>query len=184
LSGTSNDLHLELTVRYPLPIGAARDNPLTLYRTRKGLLLSDPQGGDEWNPLKHGKTILGARYFHRYRDLREIDQEDLLAVSTNGLETWLDYDNTDFLPNASRGSRQKLTLTRDFGWFSSSGSWTNIELDASKYFDLGTSAWFRTSGPLIPPAGKWTSSQAGSTIVHRLVSAPPWEGLTGCEHFP
>ncbi len=143
LSGISNDLHLELTVRYPLPIGAAKDNPLTLYRTRKGLLLSDPRGGDEWNPLKHGKTILGARYFHRYRDLREIEQEDLLAVSTNGVETWLDYDNTDFLPNASRGSRQKLILTRDFGWFSSSSSWTNIELDASKYFDLGRSAWFR-----------------------------------------
>ncbi|MEN8166298.1 MAG: BamA/TamA family outer membrane protein [Pseudomonadota bacterium] len=143
LSGTSNDLHLELSVRYPLPIGAARDNPLTLYRTRKGLLLSDPQGGDEWNPLKHGKTLLGARYFHRYRDLQEIDQEELLAVSTNGVEVWLDYDNTDFLPNASRGSRQKLTLTRDFGWFSSSSSWTNIELDASKYFDLGRSGWFR-----------------------------------------
>jgi len=143
VSGISNDLHLEFTLRYPLPIGAAKDNPLTVYKTRKGLLLSEPQGGDEWNPLTSGKTVLGARYYYRYRDLQEIDEEDKLSASTNGLDIWLDYDNTDFLPNASRGSRQQIRVTRDFGWLDSSNSWTNLELDISKYFNLGTSSWFR-----------------------------------------
>ncbi len=143
VSGISNDLHLELTARYVLPIGAARQNPLTEFRTRAGLLMSDPRGGDEWDPANHGRTLLGTRYFFRYRDLQEVDRQDALSVETNGLKFWLDYDNTDFIRNASRGSRQKLTVTRDFGWFDSSNSWTSIELDASKYFDLGTSGWFR-----------------------------------------
>lgn len=143
ISGISDDVHLEFTMRYPLPIGAAKENPLTVYKTREGLLLSEPQGGAEWNPLTSGKTIVGARYFYRYRDLQEIDQEEELSASTNGLEFWLDYDNTDFLPNASRGSRQQIRVTHDPGWFDSSNSWTNLELDASKYFNLGTSSWFR-----------------------------------------
>ena len=143
VSGISDDLHLEFTLRYPLPIGAAKDDPLTIYRTREGLLISEPQGGKEWNPLTSGKTVLGARYFYRYRHLQKFEQEDQVSASTNGLQLWLNYDNTDFLVNPSTGSRQKLTLTRDFGWGDSFNSWTNIELDISKYFDLGTSHWFR-----------------------------------------
>ncbi len=144
LSGVSNDRHLEFTMRYVLPIGAGRkDDPLTIYRTRRGMLISPPQGGHGWNPLTTGKTVLGARYFYRYRDLKEPGQKELRLAKTNGLELWLDYDNTDFLENPTYGNRQKVTLTRDFGWFDSSNSWTNIELDASWYFDLGTSDWFR-----------------------------------------
>ena len=143
ITGVSNDTHLEFTVRYPLSIGSAKDDPLTTYRTRRGLLISAPLGGEEWNPLTSGKTILGGQYFFRHRDLQQIAQEDLLSVNTNGLSFWLDYNNTDFLPNANSGSRQKITLTRDFGWLKSSNSWTNLELDASEYFNLGTSDWFR-----------------------------------------
>ncbi|MCU7845128.1 MAG: BamA/TamA family outer membrane protein [Candidatus Thiodiazotropha sp. (ex Monitilora ramsayi)] len=141
--GISDDIHLELTARYPLPIGVAKNEPLTTYKTRDGLLVSEPQGGGEWNPLTSGKTTLRFRYFYRYRNLQQIEQENLLSSSTNGISVRLDYDNTDFLPNPSRGSRQKIIITRDFGWFNSSTSWTNIELDASKYIDLGTSDWFR-----------------------------------------
>ena len=173
LSGVSNDLHLEFTLRYPLAIGAARDDPLTIHRTRKGLLLSEPQGGAAWNPLQSGKTLVGARYFHRYRDLQEIEREELLAVSTNGVEIWLDYDNTDFLPNPSRGSRQKLTLTRDFGWFNSSGSWTNLELDASKYFDLGRSAWFRQQVLALNFWTSYTPSWAVDQVSGRVAHRPP-----------
>lgn len=143
LPGVSDDLHLEATSLYVLPVGAAKDNPLTVHKTSKGMRLSAPQGGKEWNPLASGKTILGTRYFYRYRDLQEIEREELLSASTNGLEVWLDYDNTDFLPNPTFGSRQKLTVSRDFGWFDSSNSWTNLTLDVSKYFNLGTSSWFR-----------------------------------------
>jgi len=143
VSGISNDQHGELTLRYVLPIGAGKTDPLTVFKTRKGLLLSEPRGGDVWNPLISGKTILGARYFFRSRDLDQLEDEDLLSVDTNGLRLWLDYENTDFKVNPSRGSRQQLIVSRDFGWFNSSTSWTNLEFDASKYFDLGNSGWFR-----------------------------------------
>ncbi|HIE55693.1 MAG TPA: hypothetical protein EYP90_11010, partial [Chromatiaceae bacterium] len=131
------------TLRYVLPIGAGKENPLTIYRTRRGLRVSPAGGGRGWNPLTTGKTLLGARYFYRYRDLKELDEEEVGVASTNGLELWLDYDNTDFLPNPTFGNRQKLILTRDPGWFDSSNSWTNLQLDASWYIDLGTSRWFR-----------------------------------------
>jgi hypothetical protein len=143
ISGISNDQHIELTLRYVLPLGAGKTHPLTIHRTRNGMRLSPPQGGHGWNPLTTGKTVLGARYFYRYRDLKEVNTNNLRAADTNGLQLWLDYDNTDFLVNPTFGNRQKLTLTRDFGWFDSSNSWTHIELDASWYFDLGTSDWFR-----------------------------------------
>ncbi|HIE53674.1 MAG TPA: hypothetical protein EYP90_00570, partial [Chromatiaceae bacterium] len=35
LSGVSNDRHVEFTLRYVLPIGAGKENPLTIYRTRR-----------------------------------------------------------------------------------------------------------------------------------------------------
>ena len=143
LSGTSNDHHMEFTLRYVFPIGAGRDDPLTIFRTRRGMRISPPRGGHGWNPLETGKTVLGARYFYRYRDLKELDEEDVRVANTNGVELWLDYDNTDFLPNPTYGNRQTLTLMHDFGWFNSSNSWTNLELEASWYLNLGTSDWFR-----------------------------------------
>jgi len=155
ISGISNDLHLEFTARYVLPIGAGRDNPLTVYRTRKGMRLSPPQGGRTWNPLESGKTVIGTRYFYRYRDLKELNEEDKVTANTNGIEIWLDHDNTDFLPNPTFGSRQKLTIIRDFGWFDSANSWTNLQLDLSKYFDLGTSDWFRQQ---VLALNFWTSN--------------------------
>ena len=127
----------------PGSIGAAREKPLTIYRTRRGMRLSPPQGGRVWNPLVSGKTVVGGRYFYRYRDLKEFEADESVTANTNGVEIWLDYDNTDFLPNATFGSRQKITLIRDFGWFDSANSWTNLQLEMSKYFNLGTSRWFR-----------------------------------------
>ncbi|MBE9549124.1 MAG: hypothetical protein IMF09_06905 [Proteobacteria bacterium] len=155
ITGISNDQHIEFTFNYPLAIGRARENPLTVYKTRNGLLISDPGGGTQWNPLSSGETKIGGRYFYRYRDLDEIEDEDLLSASTNGVMLWLDYDNTDFLPNASYGSRQKFTITRDFGWGDSSNAWTNLEFDASKYINLGTSKWFRQQ---VLALNFWTSS--------------------------
>ncbi|BAO44245.1 BamA/TamA family outer membrane protein [Thiolapillus brandeum] len=143
VSGISNDLHVEISARYVLPIGAGREQPLSIFKTRKGIPYTRPTGGSQWNPLSSGKTILGSKYFYRYRDLQKIDDENLVRANTNGLELWLDYNNTDFLPNASYGSRQKFTVTRDFGLGDSANSWTNLELDLSKYIDLGTSDWFR-----------------------------------------
>lgn len=155
VTGISDDIQFEFTVKYPLPIGNAREDPISLYRLDRGLRLSGPEGGEHWNPMTSGKTTLATRAFYHYRDLEEETQEDELSAATNGLELWVDYDNTDFPRNPASGSRQKFTLTRDFGWFDSSNSWTNLEFEASKYFDLGTSNWFRQQ---VVALNFWTSN--------------------------
>jgi outer membrane protein assembly factor BamA len=94
--------------------------------------------------MTSGRTTLATRFFYTYRDLSEYDgNEEQLEAKTNGLDFWLEYDNTDFPRNPSYGSRQQFKLTRDFGWFDSSNSWTNLELDMTKYVNLGTSDLFK-----------------------------------------
>lgn len=155
ISGISNDKTLEFTLNYPLAIGRAKDNPLTVFKTQNGLLVSEPRGGIHWNPMSSGVTTVGGRIFYRYQDLDEIEEPVNLSASTNGIMLWLDYENTDFRVNPSFGSRQKITITRDFGWGDSSNSWTNLEFEASKYIDLGTSGWFRQQ---VLALNFWTSS--------------------------
>jgi outer membrane translocation and assembly module TamA len=89
---------------------------------------------------------------------------------------WLEHDNTDFPRNPSRGSRQVVNVHRDFGWFDSDDSWTSADLSLSKYFDLGTSGWFRQQ---VLALNYWTSintdwdENADGTIDH---NPPPGFG--------
>lgn len=144
ISGTSDEVTINLSVNYPLAIGAAKDDPLTTYTLHRGMLKSEPTGGKVWNPLTSGLTTVASRFFYTYRDLSKYQVDaGQLEAKTSGLDFWLEYDNTDFTRNPSYGSRQQLKLSSDFGWFDSTNTWTNIEFDASKYFDLGTSGWFK-----------------------------------------
>jgi len=151
VTGVSNEITLTATLKYRLPIGNIKDDPLAVYNMRKGLVELGPQGGDTWNPMTSGQTTLATRFFYTYRDLDEFvfnlsdgaTNEDEEFAKTNGLEFWLEYDNTDFPRNPTKGSRQLLKLTSDFGWGDSRDSWTNLEADFSKYYDLGGSGWFR-----------------------------------------
>lgn len=161
--GVSNELTFDFTLKYRLPIGSIADDPIAVFRLDQGMLESGPQGGDVWNPLVSGQTTLAAKFFYTYRDLDEFtigDADDrtideLLQAKTSGLELWLEYDNTDFPRNPSRGSRQLLKLTRDIGWLDSSNTWTNLEADLSKYLNLGTSRWFRQQ---VLALNFWTSN--------------------------
>jgi hypothetical protein len=164
VEGESNNVIAELTLKYPLPIGSARAEPISVVRLDQGMLESAPQGGEVWNPLVSGKTTLSMKAFFRYRDLDNVGFRRRLSVNSNGLEFKLDYNNTDFTRNPSAGSRQKLTLTRDFGLFDSSNSWTNVELELTKYFNLGTSDWFKQQ---VLAMNFWTSS------------TPSWEADKG-----
>jgi len=155
ISGISNEVTFEYTLKYSLPIGNAKDDPISVYHLDRGLLEIGPQGGSEWNPFTSGKTTLATRFFYTYRDLDDFGEEDLLQAKTNGLDFWIEYDNTDFPRNPSYGSRQQFKVSRDFGWFDSSNSWTNLELDMSKYFNLGTSGWFNQQ---VLALNFWTST--------------------------
>ena len=155
VSGISDDIQFEFTLKFPLAIGNARDNPISIYYLDEGLLASGPQGGEIYDPSNSGKTVLAASLFHKYRNLDEVSQEELLTVNTNGIKLWLNHNNTDFPRNPSIGSRQKLTITRDFGWLERSTSWTNLELELSKYISLGKSDSFRQK---VLALNFWTSN--------------------------
>ncbi len=168
ISGVSDEVTLSQTLKYVLPIGAEnQDFPLSIYHLDEGLLQSGPLGGHEWNPMTSGRTTLASRFFYTYRDLSEYDEdEEKLVSKTNGLDIWLEYDNTDFSRNPTFGSRQQMKLSRDFGWLKSSNSWTNLELDFSKYYNLGTSPWFKHEALAL---NLWTSNTIS------------WKDITGSQ---
>jgi Omp85 superfamily domain len=178
VTGVSNDVTFEANFKYRLPIGNLKDDPIAVYHLKEGLVESGPQGGEVWNPKTSGQTTLGARYFYTYRDLtdtvfNQLDNDatdDLLTAKTNGFDFWLEYDNTDFPRNPERGSRQVFNIYRDFGWLNSDESWTNLQGDFSKYFNLGGSDWFKQN---VLALNFWTAN------------TPTWDETDGgTEHRP
>jgi hypothetical protein len=151
ITGVSDERTLNVEYKYRLPTGGIKDDPVAIYRVDKGLLTTGPRGGEAWNPMTSGQTTFGTRFFFIDRDLQDftigpngdrVIEEELLS-RTSGLDVWLEYDNTEFPRNPSRGSRQLFRVASDFGWFDGTNTWTNVQLDLSKYLDLGDSGWFR-----------------------------------------
>lgn len=163
----------DFRLEYVLPMGSARDSAIVTYRLKNGLLESAPVGGETWNPLKDGITTLLLRQYNRYRSF-DTEQGELEAT-THPIQVGLYYDNTDFPKNPTDGSSQYLAVTHDFGWLESPDDWTFIELEASKYFSFGPSAYARQR---ILALNFWT----GDT--------PTWEestnadGITAVSHRP
>ncbi|WP_027183722.1 BamA/TamA family outer membrane protein [Desulfovibrio inopinatus] len=125
----------ELRLQYVLPLGHGKDHIVSEYITQNGLLKSGASGGESWNPLETGKTTIELKPFYRARTFEL--PKGVTTNNTNGLEVALVYDNTDFKPSPSTGSLQRFALSRDFGLFDSSGSWTAIEGEVNRYFNLG-----------------------------------------------
>lgn len=147
-TGISNEITFSFDFKYRLPIGSLIDDPIAVYHLKQGLLDTGPPGGGRWNPLTNGQTTFGTKFFYTYRDISEFTlnqsdgtapNEEKITARTNGLNFWLEHNNTDFPRNPSRGSRQLFNIQRDFGWFDSDNSWTNLQADFSKFFDMGRS---------------------------------------------
>ena len=135
------DTFFRLRFKYLLPIGHGRDTIIATQVVDQGMLVEGATGGETWNPFETGLTYLEMQPFYR---LQQVDSDDVREdVKTNGLEVSLFYDNRDFRFNPSKGSALRLSLTRDFGWFDSSDSWTVVDSEIDKYFSLGESDWFR-----------------------------------------
>ena len=186
VTGISDELTTSITFKFRAPIGNIADDPLAVYDLREGLVEAGPAGGDTWNPRTSGQTTFAIGAFSTYRDLRDFTMgptgddivEELLVAETNGLEFWVEYDNTDFPRNPSRGSRQLIKFNRDFGWGNSSNSWTNIEADMTKYVDLGRSNGFLQRvvalNLWVSDTSTWrVSPEAPNDIAHR---PPPGYG--------
>jgi hypothetical protein len=135
------DTFFRLRFKYLLPFGHGRDTIIATQVVDQGMLVEGATGGETWNPFESGLTYLEMQPFYR---LQQVDSDDVREdVKTNGLEASLFYDNRDFRFNPSEGSAIRLKLTRDFGWFDSSDSWTVVDTEIDKYFSLGESDWFR-----------------------------------------
>jgi len=134
---------VQATFRYVLPIGGRRDSPLNTYVVNRGMLVDGASGGGAWNPFESGMTSILVRPYYRSQDVRIPAIGDAYTFETLNIQLALEYDNRDFRSNPSKGSYQKIALTRDWGGLGASKAWTFGEIDLAKYFDLGSSNWFR-----------------------------------------
>ena len=138
-AGDSNWLDIKL--EYALPIGATRDEGMISYQLENGLVVSPTTEVPGWNPLENGATVLALRQYNRYQsyetDLKDYDGE------AHAFELGLLYDNTDYPLNPSQGSSQYIAYHNNPSWTGTEESWDFIELEASKYFSLGSSDYAR-----------------------------------------
>jgi hypothetical protein len=138
LEAEGTDLFVRLPIRYLLPIGAGREEIIHTYRTQGGLLLPESgTGGDRWNPFAGGRTVLELTPFYRSQDL-ELDIGGESTLTASGVTLRIDYDNTDWWNNPSKGSRTQFALTRDWsGDEPGDTQWTQMEAQYSKFWSLG-----------------------------------------------
>jgi hypothetical protein len=180
IAGSGKSNWWEIKLDYVLPMGAAAERGRVHYELADGLLTSTPSGGDHWNPLESGVSIVTLRQYNRYQTY---EQGDLEAEGTvHPFELGLLYDNTDFSVNPSRGSTQYLAVHYDPAWLDANETWSFVELEASKYFSLGSSRWARQR---ILALNGWTAYSPSWNIDRndeggeRVENGPPFlEGAT------
>jgi hypothetical protein len=164
VKGDGWDNFFRFKFKYLLPIGDGRDEIITTYKMKDGLLISKPKGGTSLNPFKSGRSYLELRPFYRSQ---EIDGDDVdETTKTNGLDLSLFWDNRDFYSNPSRGFGLRGKVSRDFGWFNSSDSWTNLEGELDAYIPFKMGSWLRRG---VVAFDYWTSY------------SPTWEKKSGGE---
>ena len=176
VKGDGWDNFFRFRFKYVLPIGLGKDDIVTTYRLDRGLLVDPRPPASQWNPLISGKTYLEARPFYRNQQI-DGDDGDEKSV-TNGVDLNVYWDNRDFFVNPSTGHSLKLGLSRDFGLFDSSNSWTFLQAEFDQYFSLGETEWFRQR---VLAFDVWTANtptwqvQPGGTVDHR---PPAYTGAT------
>ena len=141
--------------KYLLPIGHGRDQIISTYKIDRGILKSGADGGTSVNPLVSGKSYLELRPFYRSQQLDGDDVDE--TIKTNGLDFSAFWDNRDFYANPSKGFGLRGKVSRDFGGFDSSNSWTNLEGELDLYIPLQLSDRFRQT---VLALDYWTSYSA------------------------
>ena len=135
LEDDGEDNWLELKLEYVLPIGNMKNSGMAEYFLRGGILKSGATGGDVWNPMESGISVLllgsSSRYLSFATDTQTYDG------SMFPFQFGFLYNNTDFPTNPTYGSSQFISFSKDFS-DSVSGSWSFVEFEASKYFNFGS----------------------------------------------
>jgi hypothetical protein len=152
VEGDGWDNFFRLKFKYLLPIGDGRDEVIAEFKIKEGILESGATGGSSLNPFKSGRSYLELRPFYRSQ---QIDGEDVDEdIKTNGLDFSVFWDNRDFYANPSNGFGLRGKVSRDFGWFDSSNSWTNIEGELDGYIPFQLGNWLRQG---VIALNYWTS---------------------------
>jgi hypothetical protein len=152
VTGDGWDNFFRLRFKYLLPVGDGRKQIITTYKIIDGLLESGGTPVTSANPLTSGRSYLELRPFYRSQqiDSGELDKD----IKTNGLDLAVFWDNRDFGPNPSRGLGLRARYSRDFGWFDSSNSWTNVDCELDFYIPLQLGDWLRQG---VLALNYWTS---------------------------
>ena len=137
ITTSAREQYYRMHIRYNLPVGTGKDGALLSafkkYQTYE-------QAGYEWNPMISGITTLELQPFYhqvnmtRYKPAGEAEQ----AI---GLRFMLEYDNRNASQLPTRGSLTSITYTRDRG-SDDRADWATVELNFSKFFDLGSNDYF------------------------------------------
>jgi hypothetical protein len=120
--------------------------------------------------------FLELRPFYRSQQINGEDVDE--DIKTNGLDFSVFLDNRDFYANPSKGFGLRGKVSRDFGWFDSSNSWTNVEGELDVYIPFQVGDWLRQG---VIALDYWTSysptwdQQPDGTIDNR---PPAYTGST------
>ena len=176
VEGDGWDNFFRLKFKYLLPLGTGRDRIIASYKIKEGLLESGATGGTSLNPLKSGLSYLEMRPFYRSQQIDGDDVDE--TTKTNGLDFSVFWDNRDFYANLSKGFGLRGKASRDFGWFDSSDSWTNVEGELDVYIPFQLGDWLRQG---VIALDYWTSfsptwdEQPNGTVDNR---PPSYAGST------
>ena len=141
VKGDGWDNFFRLKFKYLLPMGTGRDQIIASHKIKEGLLESGATGGTSLNPLKSGLSYLELRPFYRSQQIDGDDVDE--TTKTNGFDFSVFWDNRDFYANPSKGFGLRGKASRDFGWFDSSDSWTNVEGELDVYIPFQLGDWLR-----------------------------------------
>ncbi|MEH6579646.1 MAG: BamA/TamA family outer membrane protein [Amphritea sp.] len=181
INAEGTDNFYRLNFRYVLPTGDGAKGPIHKYVVdRRGLLVPGYEsGGREWNPFTSGRLIAEIEFFYRKQELDNVSNQ--FDPETLGATFAFEYDNSDFYKNPSKGSRQRITISHDWGSLDDTAPWTSIDFEASKYFSFGETddvqqrvlalnMWWIDS-----PTWNSSSTINGSEVFHR---PPLFSGAT------
>jgi hypothetical protein len=170
-----------LSLRYVLPWGEGRSDPITLYRLKRGLPVNrDGYGGGK--PFVTGRTIAELRpFFNKWTADKLVEEPDW---TTMGLKFRLQHDNTDYIDNPSRGYGFRLQYAEDYGWGESAQSWNALEGSYSHFIPILAASWMRQNVIALnlwsAYSPSWDSSRKlndknPNALIHAH-QPPPWEG--------
>ena len=140
INGDGWDNFVRMRFQYLLPIGDGQDEIVRTVKIDRGLL-QDDAAPRSLAPWRSGRSYLQLRPFYRSQ---EIDGDDLSDdLESNGIDLSVYWDNRDFIPSPASGQSLLLEVSRDFGWFGSSNSWTVLQGEYDQYFSFGANSRFR-----------------------------------------